>query len=88
VTVREVPCGFNECQLDDLDVDLSWFCTGIRRIPSHKRSDEVDMPPLLLAMMPVGRRHDDHIAADDDDASEVERAAEEAQEAALEADEG
>ena len=85
--VKEVPCGFAECTLDDLDVDVSWFCTGIRRIPGA-RGAVFDVPPLMLSMMPVGRRHDEHIAQDEDDAKEVEEAAKDAEEAALEADEG
>jgi uncharacterized protein YbjQ (UPF0145 family) len=85
--VKEVPCGFRECTLDDLDVDVSWFCTGIRRIPGA-RNDAHEVPPLMLSMIPVGRRHDEHIAQDEDDAKEVEEAARDAEEAALEADEG
>ena len=84
--VKEVPCGFADCQLDDLDVDVSWFCTGIRRIPGTHEAAQ-DVPPLMLSMMPVGRRHDEHIAQNEDDASEVEEAAREAEEAALEAEE-
>jgi uncharacterized protein YbjQ (UPF0145 family) len=85
VNVREVPCGYGGCPLDDLDVDVSWFGTGVRLIPhaAHKRHE---VPPLLLSMMPVGRRHDDLIEAEDD-ADDVEVAAEEAEEMALEADE-
>jgi uncharacterized protein YbjQ (UPF0145 family) len=87
VKVKEVPCGFERCELDDLDVDVSWFCTGIRRIPGHRRA-EADVPPLLLSMMPLGRRRDTDIASSEDDANEVEEAAEAAEEAALDADEG
>jgi hypothetical protein len=38
----------------------------------------------MLSMMPVGRRRDTSIGSEDDDASAVERAAEEAEENALE----
>ncbi len=85
--VREVPCGFEGCDLNDLDVDVSWFCTGIRRIPNVARRAHVAVPPLILAMTPVGRRRDALIDGGDD-TNEVARAAEEAEEAAAEADEG
>ncbi len=85
VDIREVPCGYAGCQLDDLDVDLSWFGTGVRRIPNSTRH-HVDVPPLLLSMMPLGRQREADIGAEDD-ADEVERAAEEAQENALELEE-
>ncbi|HUJ63347.1 MAG TPA: heavy metal-binding domain-containing protein [Kofleriaceae bacterium] len=85
VSVREVPCGWGGCPLDDLDIDISWFGTGVRRIAGGQPRPHV-VPPLLLAMMPIGRRADAAIDADDD-ADDVEIAAEEAEEAALEADE-
>ncbi len=85
VNVREVPCGFRGCALDDLDVDLSWFATGVRRIPNAQRA-QAKVPPLLLSMMPLGRARATRISGEDD-ARDVERAAEDAQEAALEADE-
>src|SRR5580693_2185035 len=44
--VREVPCGYRDCDLNDLDVDVSWFGTGIRRIPGYKAHDEPRVPPL------------------------------------------
>ncbi len=85
VKLREVPCGYGGCELDDVDVDVSWFGTGVRRIPNLKaRSNE--RPPLLLAMMPLGRRKD-LVIDGEDDGRDVEIAAEEASEAALEADE-
>ncbi|MGZ6096521.1 MAG: heavy metal-binding domain-containing protein, partial [Polyangiales bacterium] len=87
IKVREVPCGFGGCELDDLDVDVSWFGTGIRRIPNRQQA-HTEVPPLMLSMMTLGHRRDTIIGADDDDENEVELAAEEAQENALEADEG
>jgi uncharacterized protein YbjQ (UPF0145 family) len=84
LSIREVPCGFERCALDDLDVDVSWFGTGIRRIPGARRAAR-EVPPLILSMMPLGRRKDALIGAEDD-ASEVREAAEDAEEAALEAD--
>ncbi len=86
VEVREVPCGFGGCELDDLDVDVSWFGTGIRRIPEHQTQRAHAIPPFMLSVTPVGRRRDALIDAEDD-ADDIEIAAEEAQEAALEADE-
>ena len=85
VSVREVPCGYGGCQLDDLDVDVSWFGTGVRKIPgAHPTPHPV--PPLILAMMPLGRRRSNEID-NEDDKDDIEIAAEEAEEAALEMDE-
>jgi uncharacterized protein YbjQ (UPF0145 family) len=84
--VREVPCGYAQCERNDLDIDISWFATGIRRIPEFKRRTHVDVPPLTLTLTPLGARDDDIIQAGDDE-DEVERAAETAEELALEADE-
>ena len=84
VVVREVPCGFGGCPYDDLDVDVSWFGTGVRRVPGASGRPHAH-PPFVLSMMPLGRRRDDLLGSDDDQ-SDVEIAAEEAEEAALEAD--
>jgi uncharacterized protein YbjQ (UPF0145 family) len=84
VKVKEVPCGFERCTLDDLDVDVSWFGTGVRRIPDAKPVQH-GIPPLILSMMPLGRRKDE-IVEGEDDSRDVEIAAEEAEEAALEAE--
>jgi uncharacterized protein YbjQ (UPF0145 family) len=86
VSVREVPCGSGGCVLDDLDVDVSWFGTGVRRIPG-RRPQAHATPPLVLSLMPLGRKRADDIEGEDD-ATDVEIAAEEAEEAGLEADEG
>jgi hypothetical protein len=85
ITVKEVPCGYGGCELDDLDVDVSWFGTGVRRIPGEKPHVH-ETPQLILSMMPLGRSRGPTIDAEDD-SKDVELAAEEAQEAALEADE-
>ena len=85
VDMREVPCGYGGCELDDLDVDLSWFGTGIRRIPNRKQTSH-ELPAFMLSMIPLGRRHDALIEAEDDE-DDIEVAAEEAEEAALEVDE-
>ncbi|HET9993221.1 MAG TPA: hypothetical protein VFQ65_32015, partial [Kofleriaceae bacterium] len=81
----EVPCGFGGCPLDDIDVDLSWFGTGIRRIPNRKQTSH-ELPAFMLSMIPLGRRKDALIEAEDDE-DDIEVAAEEAEEAALELDE-
>lgn len=86
IEVKEVPCGYRGCKLDDLNVKVSWFGTGIRKIPGWQTPAR-DVPPLMLSMMPVKRRRDTSLGGDDDDASEVERAAEEAEENALALDE-
>ena len=83
IDVREVPCGYAGCQLDDLDINVSWFGTGIRRIPGWNAPAQ-DLPPFMLSMIPVGKRRDTSIGSDEDDASAIERAAEEAEENALE----
>ena len=89
IKVKEVPCGFAKCTRDDLDVDISWFGTGIRRIGEARRVTH-EVPPLMLSMMTVGRgrkARDNKIGADDDDETKVVLAAEEAEELALQADE-
>jgi uncharacterized protein YbjQ (UPF0145 family) len=89
IKVKEVPCGYAKCTRDDLDVDVSWFGTGIRRLAGPP-TPVLDVPPLLLSMMSVGRGHralDTELGEDEDDADEVERAAVEAEELALQADE-
>ena len=86
IDVREVPCGYGGCKLDDLDVNVSWFGTGVRRIPGA-HVVIADVPPLMLSMMSVGKRRDTSLDEEDDDAAEVERAAEEAEEYALALDE-
>lgn len=85
ISVKEVPCGYNKCTLDDLDVDVSWFGTGVRRIPGEKAHVH-QTPQLILSMMPLGRSRGPTIEAEDD-SRDVEVAAEEAEEAALERDE-
>ena len=86
VKVKEVPCGYGGCQLDDVDIDVSWFGTGVRRIPDRQAERAHQIPQLILSMMPLGRRNDALIDAEDD-ADDIEIAAEEAEEAALERDE-
>jgi hypothetical protein len=79
--VREVPCGYHGCDLNDVDIDVSWFGTGVRRIPGYKPHAEAKVPPLILAMLPLGRRSRAIVDGDD----ESERLGEEAREAEREA---
>ncbi len=82
--VREVPCGWEGCPLNDLDVDVSWFATGIRRRENVAPADD-DIPELLLAMVPIGRNKREKLLEGDDDRNLVaERAAEMEREAARE----
>jgi hypothetical protein len=86
VKVHEVPCGYPECHLNDLDVDVSWFGTGIRRIPNAKPST-LGVPPLILGMMPLGRKRTDDLLEGDSDAEELKRQAEEEEKKAAEKEE-
>lgn len=82
VNVKEVPCGAGGCPLNDLDVDVSWFGTGVRRVPGFTPPEHPKAPPLILSMMPLGRRKDDELVEDVED--EIEERAKEAEERALE----
>ena len=84
ISLREVPCGFGGCELDDVDVDVSAFGTAIRRTREGTRVHGT--PPFLLSMIPIGARHDVRVEGEDD-ADDIEVAAEEAEELALELDE-
>jgi uncharacterized protein YbjQ (UPF0145 family) len=88
VDVREVPCGYGGCQLNDLDIDVSWFGTGVRRIPGYKPKTHADVPPLILSMMPLGRKKAGDVVEEEDESAELAKEAKEAEERALEADEG
>jgi uncharacterized protein YbjQ (UPF0145 family) len=82
VKIHEVPCGFAGCELNDLDVQVSWFGTGVRRLPgAHGR--EKPMPPLVLSMLPIGRRRDS-LNVGEEKLDDIEIAAEEAEELAAE----
>ena len=75
VKVREVPCGYEQCTLNDLDIDVVWFGTGVRRVSTAEVRQ--DVPPLVLSMMPLGRKKADQLLEGD---SESERLAREAEE--------
>ena len=79
LSVREVPCGYENCERNDLDVDVSWFGTAVRRVPNVARRTHADVPPLILSMTPLGRGKDVMIDAGDD-ADDVEQAAKDAEE--------
>jgi uncharacterized protein YbjQ (UPF0145 family) len=85
--VREVPCGYQGCALNDLDVDVSWFGTGVRRIPGWKPHEQAKVPPLILSMVPLGRKRGEIVEGDDDSERLEEQAREAEREAAEEADE-
>jgi hypothetical protein len=85
LTAREVPCGYHGCELNDLDVDVSWFGTGVRRIPGFVAREEAHVPPLILSMVPLGRKRGE-IVEGDDDSERLEEEAREAEERAAEDD--
>jgi hypothetical protein len=88
--VHEVPCGWGGCHLNDLDIDVAWFGTGIRHVHTGAEITDVRVPPLVLGMMPLGKHKKGEVLEDDEDESEElkkeareeeERAAEEAEKA-------
>jgi uncharacterized protein YbjQ (UPF0145 family) len=80
--VREVPCGYRDCDLNDLDIDVSWFGTGVRRIPGYKPHAQAKGPQLILSMVPLGRRRREIVDGDDDSERVTEQAREQEREAA------
>ena len=82
IRAKEVPCGFEGCELNDLDVDVSWFATGIARLPGGPQKRPHDIPPLILGMNRLGRAKADDLLDGDDDSREVEKRAEEMEKAA------
>jgi uncharacterized protein YbjQ (UPF0145 family) len=84
--VHEVPCGAPRCELNDLDVDVSWFGTGVRRIPGYQPHAQAKVPQLILSMVPLGRRRREIVDGDDDSERLEEGAREEEREAAGEDD--
>ncbi len=83
--IHEVPCGFAGCELNDLDVEVSWFGTGVKRVPGPQ-GREKGMPSLVLSMMPLSRRRDS-VNVGEEALDDIEVAAEEAEELAAENDE-
>jgi uncharacterized protein YbjQ (UPF0145 family) len=82
IEVHEVPCGYHECHLNDLDVDVSWFGTGIRRLPVTVRPEHAQVPPLVLGMMPLGRKKHRDVIEEEDESEELKREAKEEEERA------
>ncbi len=86
IDIHEVPCGWEGCKLNDLDVDVSWFGTGVRRVPHFEPPEHPKAPALILSMMPLGRRKDEVLEDEEDEVAEMAREAE--KEAAEEDDDG
>lgn len=82
--IHEVPCGWEGCALNDLDIDVSWFATGIRRIPGFTQGTHANVPPLILSMMPLGKGNRRDVVEEEDDADEIQKLAKEAEEKAAE----
>jgi uncharacterized protein YbjQ (UPF0145 family) len=87
VTFDEVPCGYKSCPLADCDIDIVWFATAVRRHHAKVQPEHAQIPPLILAMMPLGRKRDGEIVEDGrDDDEALKEAAKEAEKEALERD--
>jgi uncharacterized protein YbjQ (UPF0145 family) len=82
VEVREVHCGFHECHLNDLDVDVAWFGTGIRRLPVSVRPQTAQVPPLVLGMLPLGRKKRRDQIEEEDESEALKEAGEREEERA------
>ena len=80
--VHEVPCGYPRCDLNDLDIDVSWFGTGVRRIPGHRPHAQAKVPQLILSMVPLGRKRREIVDGEDDSERLEEQAREQEREAA------
>ena len=86
IEIQEVPCGYASCDLNDLDVSVSWFGTGVRRVPHFTPPEHPKAPPLILSMMPLGRKKAAGFEDDEDDADEIAELAKEAEKEAAEED--
>jgi uncharacterized protein YbjQ (UPF0145 family) len=85
VTAKEVPCGFEKCELNDLDVDVSWFGTAVRRIPDFKPPHVANVPPLVLGMMKLGKKkRGDFIEGEEDESETLAELAKKMEESASE----
>jgi uncharacterized protein YbjQ (UPF0145 family) len=87
--VEEVPCGWEGCNLNDLDIDFIWYGTGVRKVdaPDEDRAHEHQIPALVLGMMPLGKKKSGELLEDDEDESaELAKEAKEAEEKAYEED--
>jgi uncharacterized protein YbjQ (UPF0145 family) len=87
VEVHEIPCGWEGCKLNDVDIDVTWFGTGIRRIPNAP--PVTDVPPLVLGMMPLGKKkRGELLEGMESEDEELKKEAREEEEKAAERDEG
>jgi uncharacterized protein YbjQ (UPF0145 family) len=86
VKVHEVPCGWEGCPLNDLDIDVSWFATGVKRMHNAAEIPHPGVPPLILGMMPLGKKKRGELleGMESEDAELRERAREEEERAAEE----
>ena len=75
LTMKEVPCGFGGCDLNDLDVDVSWFATGVRRIPNWRPAQQTAIPPLILSMMPLGRQRRELVEGEEEESDRIKELA-------------
>ena len=76
VLVREVPCGFKDCHLNDLDVDVSWFGTGVRRLATAERPSKLNVPPFVLGMIPLGKKSRRDQIEEEDESEALKKAGE------------
>jgi uncharacterized protein YbjQ (UPF0145 family) len=83
--VHEVPCGWEGCAVNDLDIDIMWFGTAVRRDARVATQTRHDVPPLILGMMPLGRKQrGEVVAGEEDESAELERQGREEEERAAE----
>ena len=67
----------------DLDVDVSWFGTAIRRIPNFTPPHVANVPPLVLGMIKLGRdKQGDFVKGEADESQELEELAKKLEERA------
>ncbi len=87
IRVKEVPCGWRGCKLNDLDVDVFWIGTAVKRIADFRPPTKLDPPPLVLGMMPLGaKRRGEIVEGEESESADLEREAREEEERAAEED--
>jgi uncharacterized protein YbjQ (UPF0145 family) len=88
VRVKEVPCGWSGCRLNDLDVDVFWIGTAVRRVEGWKPPSAMEQTPLVLGMIPLGaKRRGEIVEGEESESADLEREAREEEERAAEEDE-
>jgi uncharacterized protein YbjQ (UPF0145 family) len=86
--VHEVPCGWEGCRVNDLDIDILWFGTAIRR-DAQATANRPEVPPLILGMMPLGKKkRGELVEGEEDESAELEKEGREEEERAAEEEEG